>query len=168
MRSILLAAAAAFASSVSPAAAPAPRIAIASLDALPKPLPLPYDEQASGAAQVAAARVQARREGKRLLIDLGGNWCPDCRVLAGVMALPELRGFLARHFVIVTVDVGRFSRNLDVPAHYGITGRLDGVPAILIVDPKRDRLVNAGKLYALADARRMTPQALADWLAQWA
>ena len=42
-----------------------------------------------------------------------------------------------------------------------------GVPALLVVEPRRDRLVNVGRVSALADARSMTPQALAEWLAQW-
>ncbi len=67
----------------------------------------------------------------------------------------------------MAVDVGRFDRNLQIPAHYGITKRLEGVPAVLIVDPKTDKLLNRARVSALADARSMTPQALADWLAQW-
>lgn len=151
------------------AAAPvaAPRVGVASFDALPQPLPLPYHAGDAKAA-VAAARVRAAKAHKRLLIDLGGNWCLDCRLLAGVMELPQMRGFVARHFEVVTVDVGRFDQNLDVPATYGITRRLAGVPAVLIVDPKTNRLLNAGRETALADARSLTPQALADWLAGWA
>ncbi len=53
------------------------------------------------------------------------------------------------------------------PAAYGIKGRLAGVPAVLIVDPKTNKLINAGRETALADARSMTPQAVADWLAGW-
>ena len=150
------------------AAATAPHIRIASFEQLAKPLPLPYDEQANARAVVAAAKARARARHKLLLIDLGGNWCADCRILASVMELPEYRGFLARHFEVVTVDVGRFDQNLDIQQHYGITGRLEGVPAVLVVDPKTDRLINKGRVTALADARSMTPQALADWLAQWA
>ncbi|WP_375396150.1 thioredoxin family protein [uncultured Sphingomonas sp.] len=146
----------------------APRLSATSFEQLGKPLPLPYDEAAAADARVAAARAAAIRSHKRLLIDLGGNWCLDCRLLAGVMALPEMRGFIARHFEVVTVDVGRFDKNLQIPARYGITGRLKGVPAILIVDPRTDRLVNAGRETALSDARSLTPQALADWLASWA
>ncbi|GGB17681.1 hypothetical protein GCM10011380_04020 [Sphingomonas metalli] len=145
----------------------APRVPIASFDALPKPLPLPY-HAGDAKAQVAAARARALKGHKRLLIDLGGNWCLDCRLLAGVMELPQMRGFVAKHFEVVTVDVGRFDANLNIPAHYGITGRLAGVPALLIVDPKSDRLINKGRETALADARSLTPQALADWLAGWA
>lgn len=152
-----------------PAAAPvtAPRVGTATFEQLPQPLPLPY-HAGSARAAVAQARARALKGHKRLLIDLGGNWCLDCRLLAGVMELPQMRGFMARHFEIVTVDVGRFDQNLDIPAHYGIKDRLAGVPAVLIVDPRTDRLLNAGRITALADARTLTPQALADWLAGWA
>ena len=82
-------------------------------------------------------------------------------------ANPVLKPFLDAHYITVLVDVGRFDRNLQIPARYGITERLEGVPALLIVDPKTDRLLDAGQVTALADARNMSPQGLADWLAQW-
>jgi thiol-disulfide isomerase/thioredoxin len=151
-----------------PAATPAPHVSVAAIADLPQPLPLPYDEAANGLADVAKARALARKQHKKLLIDLGGNWCTDCRVLAGIMDLPEVKGFVARNFVVVKVDVGRYDKNGDVASHYGITKRLDGVPAVLIVDPARDRLINKDRTFALTDARHMTPQGLADWLAQWA
>jgi len=152
------------------AAAPpdtAPRLAIASFEQLPKPLPLPYDEHANADKQVAAAKARARQSGKRLIIDLGGNWCLDCRLLAATMDLPGLKPWLARRYEIVTVDIGRLDKNLQIPARYGIRSRLEGVPALLIVDPRTDKLVNAGSITALADARSLTPQGLADWLAKW-
>jgi thiol:disulfide interchange protein len=139
---------------------------LASLDRLPQPLPLPYDEAADADRQVAQAKARARAEGKRLLIDLGGNWCGDCRVLAGVMGLPEVSAFLRRHYVVVTVDVGRLDKNAQIARRYGIA-QVTGVPALLVVDPRTDRLLNPGRIFALTDARHMTPQALADWLAQW-
>jgi thiol-disulfide isomerase/thioredoxin len=149
------------------ASAPAPKMAIRDFAELKTPLPYPYDEAADADAAVANARTKARATGKLLLIDLGGNWCGDCRVLAATVDQPELRRFVDGHYVSVLVDVGRFNRNLQIPAHYGITERLAGVPALLIVDPKTDRLLDAGHVTALSDARSMTPQALADWLAQW-
>ena len=101
------------------------------------------------------------------MIDLGGDWCADCRILAGALALPSLHAFVDAHYVVVFVDVGRFDRNLQIPAHYGLTKRLEGVPSLLIVDPVTDRLLDPGQDAALADARHMSPQALADWLARW-
>ena len=145
--------------------APAPKLHVQTIEAL-APLPLPYDEKADAASAVAAAKAHAKASHKLLLIDFGGNWCPDCRVLAGVMKQPEMRAFLQRHYQMVTVDIGRFDRNMDIPAHYGFK-ELKGVPAVFIVDPKTDRLVNGKSVIALADARTMTPQAIADWLARW-
>ena len=148
-------------------AATAPSVEIASFGQLRTPLPYPYDDKADANAAVAAAKARARREHKLLMIDLGGNWCADCRILAGTMALPSLSAFTNAHYVVVFVDVGRFDRNLQIPAHYGVTRRLEGVPSLLIVDPAADRLINAGQDSALADARDMSPQSLADWLARW-
>ena len=148
-------------------AAPPPKMAIASFAQLKTPLPYPYDEHADANAAVAAAKARARDHHRLLLIDLGGNWCPDCRILAGTMEEPALKAFVEAHYEVVTVDVGRFDKNLQIPAHYGITKRLEGVPSVLVVDPATDRLIDAGHISALSDARHMTPQALADWLAQW-
>lgn len=148
-------------------AAPAPQVGIASFAQLKTPLPYPYDEKASADQVVAAADAKARAEHKLLFIDLGGNWCPDCRILAATMDLPSLKPFVEAHYVVVTVDVGRFDKNLQIPARYGIKRRLEGVPTILIVDPVRNRLLDEGHTAALSDARSMGPQALADWLAQW-
>ena len=145
----------------------APKVGIASFAELPTPLPYPYDEAANADRVVAAAKARALAHHKLLLIDLGGNWCGDCRVLAGTMALAPLRAFVAAHYEVALVDVGRFDKNLQIPARYGIHSRLEGVPSLLIIDPKTDRLLDAGHVAALADARHMTPQALADWLAQW-
>jgi thiol-disulfide isomerase/thioredoxin len=147
-------------------AASAPRVKAATIGQLHQPLPLPYNENANAVRDVAAAKSRARAEGKKLLIDMGGNWCLDCRVLAGVIELPEVKAFVRQHYVVVTVDVGRIDKNLEIARHYGVD-RLGGVPALLIVDPATDRLLNQGRLFALADARGMTPQALANWLAQW-
>jgi len=144
---------------------PAPKVSIASLAQLPTPLPLPYDAAADAKADVAAAFAKARAGHKLLLIDLGGNWCADCRILAAIMRLPEVAAFVNAHYVVVVVDVGHEDRNLDIPARYGVK-RLEGVPSLLVVDD-RGRLKDAGHVAALADARHMTPQGLADWLARW-
>jgi len=165
---LALTALAAFALAAPAFATPGPKVAAASFAQLKTPLPLPYNEAADGKAQVAAARARAKAQHKLLLIDLGGNWCLDCRLLAGAMELPGLREFLARKYEIVTVDVGRFDKNLDVAAKYGLKDHFGGgVPSVLIVDPRTDTLQNAGRTAALADARTLSPQALSDWLASW-
>ena len=144
---------------------PAPRLAARAIAQLPRPLPAPYVAGDAKPAIAAAAR-RARAANKRLLLDFGANWCVDCRVLAGVFALPQMRPWLARHFELVTIDVGRFDANLDVAARFGVD--LGAVPAVLIVDPRSGRLLNRGDELGLGDAGTMQPQQMADWLARWA
>jgi thiol-disulfide isomerase/thioredoxin len=149
------------------AAVPAPKPSIAKLEQLPVVTMQPYDEAANADAQVAAAFARAQKSHKRVLIDLGGNWCGDCIILANFVKLPEIRRFMAAHYEEVSVDVGRFNRNLQIPARFGFTKRLEGVPALLIATPD-GKLVNGDNIFATADARNMTPQALADYLARYA
>jgi thiol:disulfide interchange protein len=149
------------------AAVPAPKPSIAKLEQLPVLTMQPYDEAANADAQVSAAFARAQKSHKRVLIDLGGNWCVDCIILANFVKLPEMHRFMAAHYEEVSVDVGRFNRNLQIPARFGFTKRLEGVPALLIATPD-GKLVNGDNIFATADARNMTPQALADYLAKYA
>lgn len=152
------------------ASSPATSIAIAppqiGAAQIRRPLPLPYDEQADADAKIAKATASARTSHKLLLIDLGGNWCLDCRVLAAVMDIPAVATFVKRHYELVSVDIGRMDKNQQVPARYGLD-HVQGVPALLVIDPRTGRLINAGDISALSDARSMTAQAMVDWLARW-
>lgn len=152
------------------AVAPPKVTSISALVQLQTPLPFPYNENADPDKAVDAVLARAKAEHKRAFIDLGGNWCGDCRVLAGLMELPELKNFIAAHYVVAVVDVGRFNRNLQIPARWGMVEALKegGAPTVLIVDPVTDSVVNAGHTGALEDVRHMTPQAIADWIAEWA
>ena len=149
------------------AAVPAPKLSITDFKQLPVVLTQPYDEGANADAAVAAAFTRAQKSHKRVLIDLGGNWCVDCIVLANFLKLPEMQRFMATHYEVVTVDVGRFNRNLQIPARFGITKRLEGVPALLIATPD-GQLVNGTNVFATASASEMTPKSVADYLAKYA
>jgi len=146
---------------------PAPQMkAVTEMAQLETPLPTPYDSRADAEALLAATIAKAKASGKRVLIDLGGNWCTDCRILAGVMELPELKPFVEKHYEVVSIDVGRMNKNLQIPSRYGVT-KLVGVPTILIVDTN-GKLINATNSADLADARSMNPQGIANWLARFA
>lgn len=147
-------------------AATAPRTTVASVAQLPAPLPYPYTDNADAGLAVSQAFTRAKMSGKRVLVEFGGNWCPDCRILAGVMRLPEVQSFVANHYETVTVDVGFFNRNLDLVSKFGIA-KLRGVPTVVIADAD-GRTINITNTADLANARAMTPQGIADWLARWA
>ncbi|HEY0437136.1 MAG TPA: thioredoxin family protein, partial [Phenylobacterium sp.] len=111
IRTALAALLAAAALPLGAAAAPAPKLSMASYAELKTPLPYPYNEQANADRDVARAKARALKTRKLLMIDLGGNWCGDCRILSATMERPELKAFVARHYELVLVDVGHFDKN---------------------------------------------------------
>ena len=124
----------------------------------------PYDESADAHADVARTIARANADHKFVLIDFGGNWCPDCRITAGVLGMPGVKRWVDRTFVPVMVDVGRMNRNLDIAATYNI--KITAVPTIVVLDDQ-GHVLNAGNPTALSDARSMSPQAIVDTLSGW-
>ena len=149
------------------AQAQAPRVSARSVAWLPYPLPAPYDPKRDARRDVDAALARAKASGKPVLIDFGANWCVDCRVLAGVLELPEMRSWVASKFELVQVDIGRFDRNLDIARRFGVT-ELGAVPALFVIDPRSGKLRNKAEVLGLGDSRLLQPQEMADWLARWA
>jgi thiol-disulfide isomerase/thioredoxin len=127
-------------------------------------LPYPYDESADAYAQVETAIKRAAAEHRLVLLDFGGNWCPDCRMTAGVLALDEVKPWMARTFEVVMIDIGRLNKNMDIGERYNVT--IKAVPTMIVLDGSGRRL-NAGNPAALKDARAMSPQAIVDTIYGW-
>jgi thiol-disulfide isomerase/thioredoxin len=128
------------------------------------PVAQPYDTTADAHAAVTAAFAAAHASGRKVLLDFGGNWCPDCRMLAGVLDMPQVQAWSNQHFETVYIDVGRFTRNTDIAQQYGI--KLTAAPTVLVVTPD-GKLLNRNDVFALANARSMSAQAVVDLLASW-
>jgi thioredoxin 1 len=124
----------------------------------------PYDEGADAKAAIAQALTDARAAHKFVLIDFGGNWCPDCRITAGVLAMNEIQPWIAKTFIVIPVDIGRMNKNIDITQWFNI--KLHAVPTIVILDAD-GKILNPVNPEALQDARGMTPQAIVDTLSGW-
>jgi thiol-disulfide isomerase/thioredoxin len=154
-------------SALSAVAAESPKVSLSKLEALPIQVASPYDNRVNADEQVNAAIAKAHQSGKRVLLELGGNWCPDCVILSNMMLLPEVAPFIADHYEVVLVDVGRFNKNMQIPRRFGVNERIEGAPALLVLDSD-GKLLDAGHLTELDTARTMQPQAIVDWLVRWA
>jgi thioredoxin 1 len=126
------------------------------------PVAAPYDTQADAHKQVAEAFTRARQTGHRVMLDFGGNWCPDCRMLAGVLEMPQVRAWTANGYETVMIDVGRENKNMDIAAQYGV--KIHAVPTVLMLTPD-GKLLNKDDVFALANARGLSAQAVVDVLA---
>jgi len=143
------------------AATPAPKVDVVHPGAVPAPYPLTDAAQ----ADVAAAIAKSKQTGKPVLIDFGGNWCPDCRLLAGVFDLPAVHDWLNANFVPVSVNVGHFDANMDIATSHGV--KITAVPTVLIITPD-GKTLNPDGARALGNARTMSAQAVVDLIASWA
>ena len=146
---------------------PAPKLPYTKMADLPIVSMQVYDEKANADQVVDDAMAKAKKTHKLLLIDEGGNWCPDCVVLHNLMLVPAMQKFMDAHYVVAMVDVGKFDRNPQIAARYGYTERLKGVPTILVVSPATNKVINSEQVFALSNAGHQTPQDLADYLARW-
>jgi thiol-disulfide isomerase/thioredoxin len=128
------------------------------------PIAKPYDVDADAHAAVDAAFARAKLNHHNVLLDFGGNWCGDCRALAGVLEQPDVAKWVSQHYETVNINVGRFTVNTDIAKRFGVT--LKAAPTVLVVAPN-GTVLNADRVEALADARYMSPQAVVDLLSTW-
>ena len=115
--------------------------------------PGPYDEAADAKADIQTALAQAQAAKLPVLVVFGANWCGDCKMLDAAFKTGASAPLMARSFKIVKVDVGRFTRNLDVAERYNVPLK-SGIPAVAMLAPD-GRLLHATRGGELADARKM-------------
>ena len=73
--------------------------------ARPAARPSIYDAKADAGPQIAQATARAGREGKRVLVMFGGDWCGWCHKLHGLFESdPAVRATLAENYVLAMVD----------------------------------------------------------------
>jgi len=125
----------------------------------------PYDEKANAEQDIAAGLALAKADHKYVLLDFGGNWCPDCIVLAKFYETEPLKSLVEKNYHIVTVDIGQFDKNLSISARYGDPIK-NGVPAVVVLDPSGKMIGSTGN-GALESARDMTVQQVFDILKNW-
>lgn len=126
-----------------------------------------YPDAARAQDDVKAALAQAAQSKKRVLVDFGGNWCGDCKVLDINLRKPENAALLDRHYVLVHVNVGEkgIDRNLDLGERYGIPLK-KGVPALAVLESD-GRLVYSQKNGEFESMRKMDPKSVNEFLVKW-
>ena len=124
-----------------------------------------YDTQADARQDIAAAIAQASKTGRNVVLIFGANWCPDCHALDEQMHRPNLARLIARDFVVVKIDVGRFNKNLDVGEKFGVPIR-KGIPAVAVLDP-HGKLLYAQSQGEFANARAMPYHDFAEFFEKW-
>jgi thioredoxin 1 len=123
----------------------------------------PAPEQAK--TDLAAALQSAAASHRRVIVDFGGNWCPDCHVLDGYFHDAANSPILDAHYVLVHINIGRMDQNLDIAEHYQIPLR-KGVPALVVLDTD-GKILYSQKTGEFEDMRHMQSGAVTEFLERW-
>lgn len=78
-----------------------------------------YDPAADPAAELQQAIQKAQKENKRILLEIGGEWCPWCHVLDKFLkGDEEIARKLDQTFVVMKVNFSRENKNEKFLSQY--------------------------------------------------
>jgi thioredoxin-related protein len=125
-----------------------------------------YNPAADATADLAKVQQQAAKEGKHVLLQIGGNWCIWCkRFYKFTHDDAELKALAEKNYIIYHLNYSKENKNLPVLAKLGYPQRF-GFPVLVILDAKGNRLhtQNSG---LLESADSYDKKKVADMLQQW-
>ena len=126
-----------------------------------------YPDPSQAKADIAAALKNAAATHRRILLDFGGNWCGDCRVLDIYLHDEKNRPLVDANFVVVHINIGNtgINANFDLAEKYGIPLNR-GVPALAVLS-EDGKLLYSQKNGEFEAMRRMESSALTEFLVRW-
>jgi thioredoxin 1 len=124
-----------------------------------------YPDPSHARADIAAAIKTAEATHRRILLDFGGNWCGDCRVLDLYFHDARNKPILDANFVLVPINIGMMDANLDVAEKYEVPIQ-KGVPALAVLS-EHGKLLYSQKNGEFEAMRRMESSSVTEFLVHW-
>ena len=110
-----------------------------------------YNPQANARAAIDAAVTKAKKEGKHVFIQVGGNWCGWCIAFHNMVDhTPELKALLRDNYEVVLVNYSPENKNEAVLASLNYPQRF-GFPVFLILDGNGKLLHTQNSAYLETD-----------------
>lgn len=128
-------------------------------------LPRKFDPARDPAKDVAAAAAEARAQGKRVLVDVGGEWCVWCHLMDDFIAAnPDVRSLLDANYVMVKVNWSRENKN---EAFLDKLPKIKGYPHLFVLDGD-GRLLHSQDTDVLEQGRGYDKARFVAFLKKWA
>jgi thioredoxin-related protein len=91
-----------------------------------------FDPTRDAAKDVAAAVATAKSQGKHVLVDVGGEWCPWCHILDRfVQSNADVKAMVESNYVWVKVNFSRENKNEAVLSKWP---KIGGYPHLFVLD----------------------------------
>jgi len=99
-----------------------------------------FNENADAQADIDAAILRAKVNGKHVLLMFGGNWCSWSQRLYKLFnENDEVKKALYDNYELVMVDLGKRDKNMDIDEKYGFPNTL-GLPALVVLDADGEQI----------------------------
>jgi thioredoxin 1 len=129
------------------------------------PHPEPFLGIKVSLAEIQAFIQQTIKLNKQPIIIFGANWCPDARLLEGVLLLPSVNQFLKTNACVLHIDVGNYEINTELFNFFDENIK-EGIPRIFIMD-RQGRVLNLHENDKMRKARELTSQDIFNYLQQF-
>jgi thioredoxin-related protein len=128
-------------------------------------LPVTFDPARDASSDVAHAVALARSQGKRVIVDVGGEWCTWCHIMDRFIdANDDVRALIDANYVWVKVNYSSENRN---EALLGRWPRIAGYPHLFVLDAS-GKLVHSQGTAALESGNGYDRERFIAMLRKWA
>lgn len=125
-----------------------------------------YNPAANAQADLDAAIVKAKKEGKHVFVQVGGNWCSWCIAFHKLVDnTPELKKLLNDNYETVLINYSKENKNEAVLAKLQYPGRF-GFPVFLILDGDGKLLHTQNSAY-LEEGKGHSVKKVTEFLKSW-
>jgi len=124
-----------------------------------------YDPARDAATDLAETRRLAKESDKRILLEVGGNWCKWCRALDRfIHSTPAVGTALRDSYIVMKVNMSEENRNEAFLSHYP---RIPGYPHIFVLDSD-GKLLHSEDTGLLEEGKSYSERRFLEFLAEWA
>lgn len=124
-----------------------------------------YDPKRDGAQDISDAIKEAQRTHKRILLEVGGDWCSWCHTLDRFFDThPDLLLLRDQNFVTVKINFSEENENKAVLSRYG---EIAAYPHLFVLDAD-GKLLLSKDTGALESAKSYSLEKLTAFLKEWA
>ena len=131
-------------------------------------LPKPYNPKADAQADINKLVAQAKKEGKNIIIQAGGNWCIWClRFNNFVQTTPELKEIVVKKYLYYHLNYSPDNKNEKVFAQYDNPGEKFGYPVFIVLD-KNGKMIKVQQSDVFEDGKGYSKEKVKDFFSTWA
>jgi thioredoxin-related protein len=125
-----------------------------------------YNPSADAKADIQRAVKQAKTEGKHVLLQIGGNWCPWCiKFHKFVNEDKQVDSIMKADYVFQLVNYSKENKNLDILADLGYPQRF-GFPVLIVIDGEGQRIHTQNSAY-LEQEKYYSKEKVMEFLKHW-